>query len=69
MRPFEKVKDNIIESINQTIFLALALPLIHLKNESKWENAYEDIYIIVLMISPITGSLVTLIDLFNEIFK
>ena len=69
VRPFEKVKDNIIESINQIIFFVLSIPLIHLNHENEWRDTYEETYITVLMFGPLIGGLVTLIDLSKEVIK
>jgi len=69
VRPFEKTKDNIIEILNQTTFFVLALPLIYLEKENDWKDSYEEIYLAILMTSPMISSIVIFIDCIKEIWK
>jgi len=55
VRPFTTVKHNLIESLNQIIFLILSVPLIHLRLKKNWKDSYEDIYLGILTFGPMLG--------------
>jgi multisubunit Na+/H+ antiporter MnhE subunit len=49
VRPFESIKNNVIEIINEIIYLILTIFLIFLKNESRWNGVITFVYIALLM--------------------
>ena len=61
IRPFEENKDNAVELINETIFLALLTSFLHYHDQSRWNSKIELIYISAIMIN---SSIITLIYTF-----
>ena len=68
-RPFEEVKDNITEGINQILFLVLTLPLIFLTKEQEWNIIYVNIYLYMMLMGPWIGSIISFIDLIKTSWK
>jgi cysteine-rich repeat protein len=49
IRPFSKSKDNIVELFNEFTFSIMLAGLVYLKTEAKWQNAFTDIYVYLIM--------------------
>ena len=68
-RPYESVKDNIIESIHQINFTIAAVLLFFLKTKNDWNESYEDNYILMLFSGPILCCVISLIFIFIQIIS
>ena len=66
-RPFEFVKENIAESINQISFFMLAFPLIYLESKRKWKRIYEHIYLYSLIAIPSINLWINLFSLVKKV--
>jgi cysteine-rich repeat protein len=60
VRPFTRVKDNIIEIYNELAFTLMLSGLIYLRKESKWNEEFTDTYVYLMMTPGIFMMLVTL---------
>jgi len=54
-RPYELVRDNIIESIHQINFIVAAFLLFFLRTKDDWSDKSEDNYILMLFSGPLLG--------------
>jgi hypothetical protein len=69
VRPFENVKDSILEICNQIIFLVAVGCLIHFDTKPEWGRAMEKFYLYLIMAGPLIGTVISLIDLGIKIVK
>ena len=60
LRPFEEIKCNIIEIINELFFLVLLSSLIYLNTENKWSSTFILIYIWIIAFNSIIIFLIVL---------
>jgi hypothetical protein len=63
VRPFEQVKDNIIEWFNQISYLFLVSSLVFLNTEEKWGNMQKNTYMYTLILVSLFGPLMSIIFL------
>jgi hypothetical protein len=68
-RPFESKKDSIIEISNQFIFLIAASLLIHFDTKSEWSSGITTFYVYLILIGPMIGTVISLVDLIVVIYK
>jgi len=54
-RPYEVVKDSIIESIHQINFIVASSFIFFLRTKDSWSESYENNYILVLLSGPFIG--------------
>jgi hypothetical protein len=69
VRPFNSLKDNIIEIWNQILYLILVWSLFYLDSSSRWISTVTTTYIWTLMSGPIFCTLVSLAFLVKSIAK
>jgi hypothetical protein len=50
VRPFQKIKDNIVEIFNETIFTIFLLGLSYFNKEEKWSDVFVDMYSNLMMV-------------------
>jgi cysteine-rich repeat protein len=60
VRPFTRVKDNIVEVYNELTFTLMLSGLIYLRKESIWNEGFTDTYVYLMMMPGIFMMLVTL---------
>ena len=66
-RPLESIRDNIIEIVNQTIYLCTCWFLLHFNTQSEWSTFYEKLYILLIMAGPMISTMVILIDVTRKL--
>lgn len=49
LRPFESIKDNLVECLNELFFTSLTLILLKFNTEDNWEGSITDIYVWIMM--------------------
>ena len=49
MRPFEFVKDYLLDLVNETIYLVLCLMLIYWNKSERWNSVVENTYICIII--------------------
>ena len=69
LRPFNNVKDNLLEIMNELHYVILTCSLLFLNYEYNWNQTLEIIYIAVIFSNNITVFLIALIFLFKLLFS
>jgi hypothetical protein len=64
LRPFQEVKDNIIELMNETIFFTLGANLIYFNSKENWTELVENIFLYTIMGN---NSMISLIMISNQL--
>jgi hypothetical protein len=64
LRPFQEVKDNIIELMNETIFFTLGANLIYFNSKENWSELVENIFLYTIMGN---NSMISLIMISNQL--
>jgi hypothetical protein len=59
MRPFNTIKDNLIETINEIIYTILISSLLYLNSKSTWQDYFKYIYISLIMFCSISACLIS----------
>jgi hypothetical protein len=60
MRPFERIKDNIVEMFNETIFAVLLCGLVYFDRKDRWSNVSTEAFVYLIMAPGIFMLLVTI---------
>jgi cysteine-rich repeat protein len=60
IRPFDNVKDNIVESINEGVFFMVLCGFTHFKDASKWSETSTNCYLYLMLFPGILISLISL---------
>jgi RsiW-degrading membrane proteinase PrsW (M82 family) len=61
IRPFDNVKDNLIEIFNELIYLALCGLMLYYNKENRWNESIEAVFITLIISSTIFTTIVMLI--------
>ncbi|CAI2368850.1 unnamed protein product [Moneuplotes crassus] len=61
-RPFESKKDNIIEVLNEAVFLTLTLIITLFQKESDWKEGMATVLIMIVMINGFVVSFIIMVD-------
>ena len=64
IRPFDSVKDNILEILNDTLFFWFSLMISILKNESQWNTSLSNLVLSIIMVNGLAIGGIILIDIF-----
>ena len=65
VRPFDNVKDNITETINQTTYFVMVTCLCFLREKENWSSSYETMYMYLFLGSPAIGVMIQFLALLN----
>ena len=68
-RPFKQLQDNIIEIMNQVLYLTLASTLMYFNSKKTWDSTIENIYIYIILAGPTLGTLILFFFLIKDIFQ
>ena len=66
LRPFDNVKDNLLEIVNEGHYVVLTSSLLFLNSESKWSQTMEIAYIAIIFSNNIVVCLIALIFLIKS---
>ena len=60
IRPFENIKENIIEIMNEVVFFSLIISLVYLNSASNWNSTITNIYMGIIMANTLITFLILL---------
>ena len=63
LRSYKEIKDNIIDMINETVYIACIGLLFHYNKESRWNKAVESVFIYLLLSSTFVAMIIVIISL------
>ncbi|CAI2374156.1 unnamed protein product [Moneuplotes crassus] len=68
LRPFESVRNNIIEIVNEVVFLVCSSLMVHFNTKGKWKSWHEKMYINLILSNICLITLISVIFLLKDIF-